>query len=116
MFEFALVEISLRENEKATENAPRFDARGAMNGAHLRVCADSCLALGNLFAYLASEGDLPRNFDDEEETSDTLSSRELDADLLAVNTQVAPEVTEDQQQRVNQLMEEAMQECIRVPG
>lgn len=39
------------------------------------------------------------------------SSRELDVDLLAVNTQTIPEVTEDQQQRVNQLMEEAMQDC-----
>lgn len=41
------------------------------------------------------------------------SSRELDVDLLAVNTQNIPEVTEDQQQRVNQLMEEAMQDCVR---
>lgn len=37
-------------------------------------------------------------------------------DLLAVNTQTVPEVTEDQQQRVNELMEEAMKECPRVPG
>lgn len=115
VFEFALLEISLRENEKATEHSPKFDARGAMNGAHLRVCSDSCLALGNLFAYLAAEGDLPRNFESEDSDSDQLmSSRELDADLLAVNTQAVPEVTEDQQQRVNQLMEEAMQDCIRV--
>lgn len=42
------------------------------------------------------------------------SSKDLDEDLLiAVNTQIIPEVTEDQQQRVNQLMEEAMQDCIR---
>lgn len=116
IFEFALVEISLRENEKATEIAPRFDARGAMNGAHLRVCADSCLALGNLFAYLAAEGDLPRKYESDEEDSDQLmTSKEFEADLLAVNSQVVPEVTEDQQQRVNQLMEEAMQECNHVP-
>lgn len=37
----------------------------------------------------------------------------MDEDLIAVNSQNIPEVTEDQQQRVNQLMEEAMQECIR---
>lgn len=41
------------------------------------------------------------------------SSKDLDEDLIAVNTQNIPEVTEDQQQRVNQLMEEAMQDCIR---
>lgn len=41
------------------------------------------------------------------------SSKELDVDLLAVNAQMVPEVTEDQQQRVNQLMEEAMQDCVR---
>lgn len=116
VFEFALLEISLRENEKPSEHSPKFDARGAMNGAHLRVCSDSCLALGNLFGYIATDGDLPRNFDNEDSDSDPLiTSRELDADLLAVNTQVVPEVTEDQQQRVNQLMEEAMQDCIRVP-
>lgn len=42
------------------------------------------------------------------------STNTIDADLLAVNAQNIPEVTEDQQQRVNQLMEEAMQDCIRV--
>lgn len=41
------------------------------------------------------------------------SSKDLDEDLIAVNTQNIPEVTEDQQQRVNQLMEEAMQDCVR---
>lgn len=41
------------------------------------------------------------------------SSKDLDEDLIAVNAQNIPEVTEDQQQRVNQLMEEAMQDCIR---
>lgn len=116
VFEFALLEISLRENEKATDHAPKFDARGAMNGAHLRVCSDSCLALGNLFAYIATEGDLPRGFDKEDDEGDQLiTSREMEADLLAVNAQAVPEVTEDQQQRVNQLMEEAMQDCVRVP-
>lgn len=41
------------------------------------------------------------------------TSKDLDADLLAVNAQTIPEVTEHQQQRVNQLMEEAMQDCDR---
>lgn len=41
------------------------------------------------------------------------SSKDLDEDLIAVNAQNIPEVTEDQQQRVNQLMEEAMQDCFR---
>lgn len=41
------------------------------------------------------------------------SSKDLDEDLIAVNVQNIPEVTEDQQQRVNQLMEEAMQDCTR---
>lgn len=115
VFEFGLVEISLRENDRATENSPKFDARGAMNGAHLRVCADSCLALGNLFAYIAMEGDLPRKYEEESGGDQLMTSSELDADLLAVNTQTVPEVTEDQQKRVNELMEEAMQDCVRVP-
>lgn len=116
VFEFALLEISLRENEKATEFAPKYDARAAMNGANLRVCADSCLALGNLIAYLAAEGDLAHKKENEmDEEEQLMTSRDLDADLLAVNAQSRPEVTEDQQQRVNQLMEEAMQECVRPP-
>lgn len=43
------------------------------------------------------------------------SLKDLDEDLIAVNTLNIPEVTEDQQQRVNQLMEEAMQDCDREP-
>lgn len=116
VFEFALLEISLRENEKATDFAPKYDARAAMNGTHLRVCADSCLALGNLIAYLAAEGDLTSKKENEADEEQLMTSRDLDADLLAVNAQNRPEVTEDQQQRVNQLMEEAMQECVRQPS
>lgn len=142
VFEFALFEISLRECDKGTEFAPKNDGRAAMNGAHLRVCSDSCMALGNLCAYMAGEGDLAPLREIDFENSDPVSilimrknvkikfefivkffaaveqlmdsSRELDVDLLAVNTQNIPEVTEDQQQRVNQLMEEAMQDCVRI--
>lgn len=75
VFEFALLEISLRETEKATEFAPKYDARAAMNGAHLRVCADSGQALGNLIAYIASEGDLTSTQNMEESMcNDTVSS------------------------------------------
>lgn len=70
VFEFALLEISLRESEKATEFAPKYDARAAMNGTHLRVCADSCVALGNLIAYMAAEGDLAVKCDGDVEESD----------------------------------------------
>lgn len=70
VFEFALLEISLRETDKETEYAPKYDARAAMNGTHLRVCADSCLALGNLIAYIAAEGDLSQNCDSDLEETD----------------------------------------------
>lgn len=114
VFEFALLEISLRESDKATEFAPKYDVRAAMNGTHLRVCSDSCKALGNLIAYMAAEGDLAPKCDGTVDDSESLmSSREMTADLLAVNAQNIPEVSEDQQQRVNQLMEEAMQDCFR---
>lgn len=63
VFEFALLEISLRESDRVTEFAPKYDARAAMNGTHVRVCADSCKALGDLIAYVAAEGDL---MDDQE--------------------------------------------------
>ncbi|XP_031632964.1 autophagy-related protein 2 homolog B [Contarinia nasturtii] len=115
VFEFALLEISLRESDKVTEFAPKYDARASMNGTHLRVCADSCKALGNLIAYIAAEGDLSQTKEQDDENVDSLvsSSKDLDEDLIAVNAQNIPEVTEDQQQRVNQLMEEAMQDCVR---
>lgn len=116
VFEFALLEISLRESDKATEFAPKYDVRAAMNGTHLRVCSDSCMALGNLIAYMAAEGDLaPKRDADMDDSESLMTSREMSADLLSVTTQSVPEVSEDQQQRVNQLMEEAMQDCVRSP-
>lgn len=73
VFEFALLEISLRESEKVTEFAPKYDARAAMNGTHLRVCADSCKALGNLIAYIAAEGDLTPAQAPDDENVDSVS-------------------------------------------
>lgn len=73
VFEFALLEISLRESDRVTEFAPKYDARAAMNGTHLRVCADSCKALGNLIAYIAAEGDLIDDQEQEEESIDSVS-------------------------------------------
>lgn len=73
VFEFALFEISLREYDKVTEFAPKNDGRAAMNGAHLRVCSDSCMALGNLCAYMAAEGDLAPLQESEFENSDPVS-------------------------------------------
>lgn len=73
VFEFALLEISLRESEKVTEFAPKYDARAAMNGTHLRVCADSCKALGNLIAYIAAEGDLTPAQGPDDENVDSAS-------------------------------------------
>lgn len=73
VFEFALFEISLRECDKVTELAPKNDGRAAMNGAHLRVCSDSCMALGNLCAYMAAEGDLAPLREIEFENSDLVS-------------------------------------------
>lgn len=72
VFEFALLEISLRESDRVTEFAPKYDARAAMNGTHLRVCADSCMALGNLIAYIAAEGDLASTKDTEVENIDSV--------------------------------------------
>lgn len=70
VFEFALLEISLRESEKVTEFAPKYDARAAMNGTHLRVCSDSCMAFGNLIAYISAEGDMAPMRDSDTEEAD----------------------------------------------
>lgn len=76
VFEFALLEISLRESEKVTEFAPKYDARAAMNGTHLRVCSDSCKAFGNLIAYIAAEGDLASAKEQDDENVDSVSRYE----------------------------------------
>lgn len=77
VFEFALLEISLRESEKVTEFAPKYDARAAMNGTHLRVCADSCKAFGNLIAYIAAEGDLTPAKESDDENIDSVTSKKI---------------------------------------
>lgn len=82
VFEFALLEISLRESEKVTEFAPKYDARAAMNGTHLRVCSDSCKALGNLIAYIASEGDLAATKEQDDDESVDSVSRTIQANVL----------------------------------
>lgn len=74
VFEFALLEISLRESDKVTEYAPKYDARAAMNGTHLRVCSDSCMALGNLIAYIAADGDLSMLKENDIEETDPVSA------------------------------------------
>lgn len=85
VFEFALLEISLRESEKATEFTPKYDARAAMNGAHLRVCSDSCQALGNLIAYIAAEGDIASKDNLEEmNEKDSVSFYHLNAYKYAI--------------------------------
>ncbi|GAB0095176.1 Autophagy-related protein 2 [Sergentomyia squamirostris] len=111
--DLGLFEISLRLNEKATNYAPKFDMRAALNDVHVRTCADSARALAQMISYIAANGDLEKfdgAGDDICESSVTIG--ETDADLLSVrSSQVSiPEVTQSQQQHVNTLMAEAMQE------
>lgn len=131
LIELGLFEISLRLNDRPTTRAPKFDLRATVNALHLRTCADSAEALGQLIGYLATGGDLSAataaDDDDSGMGSDVtngsgagLPTSTQPADALISTADAPPTataavlVTPAQQQRVATLMEEAMQESIRV--
>lgn len=119
IMDLGLFEISLRLNDKATTNFPKFDMRASINDFHIRTCSDSCRALAQFLTYVAAEGDFDIADDTESMTSENTSmyGGDNDTDLLTVRTptsQSAPEVTPLQQERVNSLMADAMEESIRI--
>lgn len=119
VIDLGLFEISLRLNDRATAFSPKFDLRATVNDLHLRTCSDSADALARLITYLATDGDLvdPDQPNDDDEFAEHMEARSrqqlVSTSPRASNT---PEITAEQQQHVNSLMEEAMKESICVPS
>lgn len=123
VMELGLFELSLRLNERQCGGAPRVDLRASNNVLHVRTCSDSGRALMQLLTYFAGDGDLDLRYRDQ-----TLSSEEADfsdaeqQQHLLHHHQQQPDETllgdesinllsKSQVERVNSLMEEAMEEA-----
>ncbi|XP_034941345.1 autophagy-related protein 2 homolog B [Chelonus insularis] len=109
VMDLGLFELSLRLNEKMCGGAPRVDLRASNNVLHVRTCADSGRALMQLLTYFASDGDLTPNTGSTESIAVPSSGDE--ESLLGdecINT-----LSKSQEERVNSLMEEAMEDTVR---
>lgn len=109
VMDLGLFELSLRLNEKMCGGAPRVDLRASNNVLHVRTCSDSGRALTSLLTYFASDGDLIQNTDSMESLAVKGSGDE--ESLLgdeSINT-----LSKSQVERVNSLMEEAMEDTVK---
>lgn len=109
VMDVGLFELSLRLNDKMCGGAPRVDLRASNNVLHVRTCSDSGRALIQLLTYFASDGDLLPNTESTE--SITVPSSGDEESLLgdeSINT-----LSKSQVERVNSLMEEAMEETVK---
>ncbi|XP_031784416.1 autophagy-related protein 2 homolog A [Nasonia vitripennis] len=109
VMDLGLFELSLRLNEKMCGGAPRVDLRASNNVLHVRTCSDSGRALMQLLTYFASDGDLTSNSGSTE--SITVPSSEDGESLLgdeSINF-----LSKSQVERVNSLMEEAMEDTVK---
>ncbi|KZC06215.1 Autophagy-related protein 2 like protein B [Dufourea novaeangliae] len=109
VMDVGLFELSLRLNDKMCGGAPRVDLRASNNVLHVRTCSDSGRALVQLLTYFASDGDLLPNTESIE--SITVPSSGDEESLLgdeSINT-----LSKSQEERVNSLMEEAMEETVK---
>ncbi|KAH0569025.1 autophagy-related protein 2 homolog B [Cotesia glomerata] len=109
VMDLGLFELSLRLNEKMCGGAPRVDLRASNNVLHVRTCADSGRALMQLLTYFASDGDLSPNIGSTESIAVPSSGDEeslLGEDSINM-------LSKSQEERVNTLMEEAMEDTVR---
>ncbi|KAK2581702.1 hypothetical protein KPH14_002189 [Odynerus spinipes] len=109
VMDLGLFELSLRLNDKMCGGAPRVDLRASNNVLHVRTCSDSGRALTQLLTYFASDGDLTSNTGSTESIAVPSSGDE--ESLLgdeSINT-----LSKSQVERVNSLMEEAMEETVK---
>ncbi|KAG7200135.1 hypothetical protein KM043_000574 [Ampulex compressa] len=109
VMDLGLFELSLRLNDKMCGGAPRVDLRASNNVLHVRTCSDSGRALTQLLTYFANDGDLIPNTGSTESIAVPSSGDE--ESLLgdeSINT-----LSKSQVERVNSLMEEAMEETVK---
>ncbi|XP_011303463.1 autophagy-related protein 2 homolog B [Fopius arisanus] len=109
VMDLGLFELSLRLNEKMCGGGPRVDLRASNNVLHIRTCADSGRALTQLLTYFANDGDMAPNTVSTESIAVPSSGDE--ESLLgddSINT-----LSKSQEERVNSLMEEAMEDTVK---
>lgn len=115
----------MRINDKATESFPKLDLRASIHDIHIRTCSDSGRALAQLILYFASDGDSETPPDksemgdeDSSMTTSHTSSIYCEADLLSMRECATsnPEISPEQQERVNQMVADAVQETVRSPS
>lgn len=115
VLDLELFEISLRLNDKPTASFPKLDLRTTINGVFLRTCSDSAEVLAQFITYLANEGDLVKETDENADENEMPYNEELlsTKEKRPRNT----EITAGQHERIQWLMEEAMKESVQlVPG
>ncbi|XP_029036559.2 autophagy-related protein 2 homolog B [Osmia bicornis bicornis] len=110
VMDVGLFELSLRLNDKMCGGAPRVDLRASNNVLHVRTCSDSGRALIQLLTYFANDGDLIPNTENAESMCTVPSSGDEESLLgdESINT-----LSKSQVERVNTLMEEAMEETVK---
>lgn len=125
VIDIGLFDISLRINDKASESFPKLDLRASIHDIHIRTCSDSGRALAQLIAYFASDGDYggigdKSDIGDEDSSMTTshTSSIYCEADLLSMKECATsnPEISPEQQERVTQMVADAVQETVRSPS
>lgn len=112
VIDLGLFELSLRLNEKMCGGAPRIDLRASNNVLHVRTCSDSGRALMQLLTYFANDGDLTACSGSTE--SITVPSSE-DGESLLGDESISL-LSKSQAERVNSLMEEAMEDTVKGRG
>lgn len=103
-----LFDLSLNLNDKLSNRMPRVDLRASNNVLHVRTCSDSARALTQLLTYFASDGDLAPNPENVENVNIVKSK---DEESLLGNENVSY-LSKSQVERVNSLMEEAMEDTL----
>lgn len=117
VLDVGLFEISLRLNDKPSALSPKMDLRATVSGGHLRTCSDSGDALAQILFYMSEDGDLvDPSHPKKDELTDNLAASKQPLVWTSPCSSSTPDVSEEQQQRVNMLMEEAMKESIFVPS
>ncbi|KAF7991887.1 hypothetical protein HCN44_010688 [Aphidius gifuensis] len=108
VMDLGLFELSLRLNDKMYGGTPRIDLRASNNILNIRTCSDSGRALTQLLTYFANDGDLITNTT----STDSIAIPNSGDDESLLGDDSINTLSKSQEERVNCLMEEAMEDTI----
>ncbi|XP_037956483.1 autophagy-related protein 2 homolog B isoform X2 [Teleopsis dalmanni] len=114
VLDIGVLDISLRIDENPIDKCSIFDMRCSIHEVHLRTCSDSGIALAQLIAYLANDGDFDNNNENKINAFPQLS--ESETNLSSTNDSHVQNITPEQQARVNLMMAEAIKESSIIPS